>query len=188
MPWFGRVAACPICAPRLLPSRLQRRASCAWQPRPATSSPVHAVRRAATRPLNGLIWPKDGWHLDRLSRNGSGATFFPWPPAIPRGNQESPAAAILRCAPASWRGGRASQRLPSQPRTTDIPRLATLPCRAAAANIPAWLQATLSRTPCRSYVVVAASNKPGRDLVTPFIEGQQLRAVLNTHGRSCVAL
>ena len=39
--------------------------------------------------------------LDRLSRNGSGATFFPWPPAIPRGSQESPAAAILRCAPAS---------------------------------------------------------------------------------------
>jgi hypothetical protein len=24
--------------------------------------------------------------LDRLSRNGGGATFFPWPSAIPRGN------------------------------------------------------------------------------------------------------
>jgi uncharacterized protein (DUF736 family) len=26
-----------------------------------------------------LIWPKDGWRLDRLSRNGGGTTFFPWP-------------------------------------------------------------------------------------------------------------
>jgi uncharacterized protein (DUF736 family) len=42
--------------------------------------------------------------LDRLSRNGGGATFFPWPPAIPRGSQESPAAAILRCAPARGAG------------------------------------------------------------------------------------
>jgi hypothetical protein len=66
--------------------------------------PVQAVRRAATRPLNGLIWPKDGWHLDRLSRNGGGATFFPWPSAIPRGSQESRVAAILRCAPARGAG------------------------------------------------------------------------------------
>src|SRR5271165_1979027 len=96
--------ACPICAPRLLLSHLEGRASCARQPTPARSSPVHAVRRAATRPLNGLIWPKDGWHLDRLSRNGGGATFFPWPPAIPRGSQETRAAAILRCASARGAG------------------------------------------------------------------------------------
>jgi uncharacterized protein (DUF736 family) len=42
--------------------------------------------------------------LDRLSRNGGGATFFPWPPAIPRGSQESRTAAILRCAPARRAG------------------------------------------------------------------------------------
>jgi uncharacterized protein (DUF736 family) len=42
--------------------------------------------------------------LDRLSRNGGGATFFPWPSAIPRGSQESRAAAILRCAPARRAG------------------------------------------------------------------------------------
>ena len=80
---------------------------------------MHAVRRAATRPLNGLIWPKDGWHLDRLSRNGGGGTFFPWPSAIPRGSQESPAAAILRCAPASKLVRRRSPpacRSPSRPR------------------------------------------------------------------------
>jgi len=39
---------------------------------------VQAVRLAATRPLNGLIWPKDGCRLDRLRRNGGRATFFPW--------------------------------------------------------------------------------------------------------------
>ena len=42
--------------------------------------------------------------LDRLSRNGGGGTFFPWPPAIPRGSQETRAAAILRCAPARGAG------------------------------------------------------------------------------------
>jgi uncharacterized protein (DUF736 family) len=42
--------------------------------------------------------------LDRLSRNGGGATFFPSPSAIPRGRQETRAAAILRCAPARWAG------------------------------------------------------------------------------------
>ena len=38
--------------------------------------------------------------LDRLSRNGGGATFFPWASPIPRAGQESLAAAILRCAAA----------------------------------------------------------------------------------------
>jgi hypothetical protein len=42
--------------------------------------------------------------LNRLCRNGGGATFFPWPPAIPRGSQESSTTAILRCAPARRAG------------------------------------------------------------------------------------
>jgi len=38
--------------------------------------------------------------LDRLNRNGSGETFFPWALPIPRAGQESLPAAILRCAAA----------------------------------------------------------------------------------------
>jgi hypothetical protein len=87
--------------------------------RPPPLLPRALFGARTTRPLIGLIWPKDGWHLDRLSRNGGGATFFPWPSAIPRGSQESPAAAILRCAPASKLVRRRSPpacRSPSRPR------------------------------------------------------------------------
>src|SRR6516162_6326971 len=50
--------------------------------------------------------------LERLNRNGSGETFFPWALPIPRASQESLTAAILRCAPA--RTGAASIAFGSQ--------------------------------------------------------------------------
>jgi hypothetical protein len=72
--------------------------------------------RGPLGPLHGSIWPKDGWHLDRLSRNGGRIDFLPLgiPPhgAGPVGTpvrpflarQESLTTAILRCAPARWAG------------------------------------------------------------------------------------
>jgi hypothetical protein len=63
-------------------------------------------RLFGTRPKASqwLDLAKGRLRLDRLSRNGVGATFFPWPSAIPRGSQESLVAAILRCAPARGAG------------------------------------------------------------------------------------
>jgi uncharacterized protein (DUF736 family) len=63
-----------------------------------------------------LIWPKDSWHLDRLSRNGGRIDFLPLgSPPLGTGpvgtpvrpflaRQESLSAAILRCAPARKTG------------------------------------------------------------------------------------
>jgi len=43
----------------------------------------------ATKPPRWLDLAKGRLHLDRLSRNGTGATFFPWASPIPREPRKS---------------------------------------------------------------------------------------------------
>ncbi len=59
---------------------------------------------ASTLASPWLDLAEDRLRLDRLSRNAGGSTFFPWAQAHSSRGQESPSAAILRCAPARGAG------------------------------------------------------------------------------------
>jgi hypothetical protein len=52
----------------------------------------------ATRPLNGLIWPKDGCASIALAATADGSTFFPWASPIPREARKSTATILRSCS------------------------------------------------------------------------------------------